>query len=155
LHTCSCIVFECLNSNLCLNSFVWLLLKLENPSFLLFLFCCAAHFPKSGCAPWFPGRAPASPPSARRGPVRFRPIAPQPAGLSVRARPNRARRRPQWLTCRTRTSSPLPCRTEPESGSPRRPCRARPIPRARTPRWPTLGPINAAAPPAAPPSPQP
>jgi hypothetical protein len=109
LHTCFCIGFECLNLNLCLNSFDWVVFQTRKPfHFSYFLpshvwsvFGLSPVSPKSADAPSTSGPEHCNPPHRRRC-----------RSLSTRWRPSRPSatlhrgRRPQPPTGGPRPSSP-------------------------------------------------
>jgi hypothetical protein len=122
LHTCCCIVFECLDSNLCLNSFYWIVFsKIENPFHPLFLFACAAHRSKSGGGP------PTPPPVRSCTPPHLGPARP-----SVQRRPICASAAARWGPRVIPHLAPCPGRTRGPTPSLRR-ARPRVWPRAHLP----------------------
>jgi hypothetical protein len=132
LHTCWCIVFECLNSNLYLNSFGWLFSKIKTISFSLyspFLILARSLFepstPRSGRAPSTPGPARRLPPPLRCRSAQCGPM-----------RPSTAAARPLPLTGGPCPSSPTSGQ-RPTGGRVPTPSRlwTRVWPQAHTPRW--------------------
>jgi hypothetical protein len=140
LHTCWCIVFECLNSNLCLNSFGCLLLKIWKSFPFLFslslssgLFSLWAQIPEAHSRPSYFSSATARHPLGLAQPAS--PARPNSADSPTSSRASQLARAPRQAAARLRfqpSSGPLRMRCRPLSptggtrlSSPLQPSRAR------------------------------